>query len=46
MTISMGLTGFIIAFSRGWKLAIVIMCVIPFLLLAGFLNNHYLKRFS
>lgn len=46
MTTSMGLAGFIIAFARGWKLAIVVTSVIPFLLLAGFFNNHYLKKAS
>jgi hypothetical protein len=46
MTVSMGLAGFIIAFVRGWKLAIVVTAVIPFLLLAGFFNNHYLKKAS
>lgn len=40
----MGLAGFIIAFIQGWKLSIVITCVIPFLLVAGFFNNHYLKQ--
>jgi ATP-binding cassette subfamily B (MDR/TAP) protein 1 len=46
MTTSMGLAGFIIAFVRGWKLAIVVTSVIPFLLVAGFFNNKYLKKAS
>lgn len=44
MTIAMGTAGFIIAYVRGWKLAIVVTSVIPFLLIAGFFNNHYLKQ--
>jgi ATP-binding cassette subfamily B (MDR/TAP) protein 1 len=46
MTTSMGIAGFVIAFVRGWKLAIVVTSVIPFLLLAGFFNNHFLKQAS
>ncbi len=42
----MGIAGFLIAYIRGWKLAIVVTAVIPFLLAAGFFNNHYLKQAS
>lgn len=46
MTGSMGIAGFVIAFARGWKLAIVVTSVIPVLVLAGFFNNQYLKKAS
>lgn len=44
MTLAMGTAGFVIAFITGWKLAIVVTSVIPFLLIAGYFNNHYLKQ--
>lgn len=44
MTAAMGTAGFAIAFTTGWKLAIVITAVIPLLLVAGYFNNHYLKQ--
>lgn len=44
MTAAMGTAGFVIAYITGWKLAIVVTAVIPFLLVAGYFNNHYLKQ--
>lgn len=46
MTISTTFTGFIIAFAKGWKLALVVTCSIPVLGLGSFLFTYVLQNIN
>ena len=42
MTIFMCIAGFVVGFTRGWKLSLVILSTMPVVMLAGFLFSFFL----
>lgn len=42
--ISIGVSGIIIALTRGWQMALVMLAFLPIMVLAGFASSHFLKK--
>lgn len=42
--ISIGISGIIIALTRGWQMALIMLAFLPFMTMAGFASSYFLKK--